>query len=116
MVPRAMQDTSTQPSLDALWNPLSIGKMRVANRVMTTGHALLYGEGGLISDRHIAYYEARAQGGVGLIVTEQQAAHPSGRNYHAGCIAFDPRVVPRYARLADSVHRHGACIMAQLFC
>ncbi|MBV8914861.1 MAG: NAD(P)-binding protein, partial [Acetobacteraceae bacterium] len=104
------------PDLDALWNPLRIGPMRVPNRVLTTGHALLYGEGGLISDRHIAYYQERARGGVGLIVTEQQAAHPSGRNYHASCVAFDERVVPRYAKLADAVHVHGARMMAQLFC
>src|SRR3954470_21148081 len=102
-----MQDARALSNLDVLWNPLSIGPMRVANRVLTTGHALLYGEDGLISDRHIAYYEERARGGVGLIVTEQQAAHPSGRNYHAGCVAFDERVVPRYAKLAEAVHQHG---------
>ncbi len=111
-----MPNSPAQPDLGALWKPLAIGRMRVANRVLTTGHALLYGEGGLISDRHIAYYEERARGSVGLLVTEQQAAHPSGRNYHAGCVAFDERVVPRYAKLAAAVHRHGARMVAQLFC
>ena len=111
-----MVDLHPTPNLDALWQPLSVGAMRVPNRVMTTGHALLYGEAGLISDRHIAYYEERARGGVGLLVTEQQAAHPSGRNYHAGCVAYDERVVPRYAKLANAIHRHGARMLAQLFC
>lgn len=83
---------------------------------MTTGHTLLYAEDGVISDRHVAYYAERAKGGVGLMVIEQQAAHPSGRNYLAGCRAYDPVVVPRYARLAAACHAHGARVFAQLFC
>lgn len=99
-----------------LWQPLAIGRTEVKNRVMITGHTLLYGENGLVSDRHVAYFAERARGGAGLIVIEQQAAHPSGRNYLQGCTAYDPAIVPSYARLADAVHEHGARVFAQLFC
>jgi len=99
-----------------LWTPLTVGRTSLRNRVMLTGHTLLYGEGGLISDRHIAYFTERARGGVALIVIEQQAAHPAGRNYLAGCRAYDPACVSRYAKLAEAIHGHGAKVFAQLFC
>ena len=34
---------------------------------------------GSVTERLIAYYEARAKGGVGLIITENTSVHPSGR-------------------------------------
>ncbi len=101
---------------DPLWEPLDIGPMRVRNRVMMSGHALLYGEEGVLSQRHIDYYRERAAGGAALLVTEQQAAHPSGANYLQGCRAYDPRAIPWYARLADAVHAQGARVLVQLFC
>ena len=51
-----------------------------------------------------------------LLVLEQQAAHPAGRNYHAGCGAWDSAVVPWYKRLGDAVHEHDCQMFAQLFC
>lgn len=107
---------SAVPPFPHLWQPLAIGRTEVKNRVMITGHTLLYGENGLVSDRHVAYFAERARGGAGLIVIEQQAAHPSGRNYLQGCTAYDPAIVPRYAELAAAVHAHGARVFAQLFC
>ena len=99
-----------------LWSPLDVGGMRVRHRVMTTGHTLLYGADGVLSQRHVDYYRERAAGGVALIVTEQQAAHPSGANYLQGCRAYDPRSVAAYRRLSDAVHAHDTRVMVQLFC
>jgi 2,4-dienoyl-CoA reductase-like NADH-dependent reductase (Old Yellow Enzyme family) len=90
--------------------------MRVKHRVMVSGHALLYGEDGLLSQRHVDYYRERAAGGAALIVTEQQAAHPSGANYLQGCRGYDPRAVAAYRKAADAVHEHGAKLMVQVFC
>lgn len=90
--------------------------MRVDHRMMATGHTQLYGVDELISDRHVAYYRERAMGGASLLILEQQAAHPSGMNYDQGCIAWEPRVVPMYAKLADAVHEFGTRQMVQLFC
>jgi 2,4-dienoyl-CoA reductase-like NADH-dependent reductase (Old Yellow Enzyme family) len=101
---------------EMLFSPLEVGPMKVRNRVMMSGHALLYGEHGTISQRHVDYYRERAAGGVALLVTEQQAAHPSGANYLQGCRAYDPRSVPWYQKLADAVHAEGARVLVQLFC
>lgn len=108
--------SSRAATRSALWTPLQIGPMKVKHRVMISGHTLLYGSGGLLSQRHIDYYRERAAGGAALIVTEQQAAHPSGANYLQGCRGYDPASVLWYRRLADAVHEHGAKLVLQLFC
>ena len=57
--------------------------MDVKNRIMISAQSQFYGEQGVISDRHVAFYRERAQGGVGLLVLEAQAVHPAVRHYHA---------------------------------
>ena len=104
------------PADAALWTPLDVGPMRVRHRVMMTGHTLLYGVDGVLSQRHIDYYAERAAGGAALLVTEQQAAHPSGANYRQGCRGYDPRAVAAYRKAADAVHAHGAKLLVQFFC
>ncbi|MBS1888538.1 MAG: FAD-dependent oxidoreductase [Actinobacteria bacterium] len=99
-----------------LWEPLDIGPTRVRNRVMYTAQTILYGEEHLLSDRHIAFYAERAKGGVGLMITEQQAGHPIWKgSFYPGCTAHDRRAVPQYAKLAEAVHEHGGRQFVQLF-
>lgn len=96
--------------------PIDIGTTRLRNRIMTTAHTLLYGDDGLISDRHLAYYAERARGGIGLLMTEQHAVDPFSLGAYRGqCVAYDPRCVDRFAALAEAVHAHGAAQFVQLF-
>ena len=57
-----------------LFEPGRIGQMQVRNRIvmppMGTGY---HDEGGYVSQRFIDYHEARARGGVGLIIIEVTA-------------------------------------------
>jgi 2,4-dienoyl-CoA reductase-like NADH-dependent reductase (Old Yellow Enzyme family) len=99
-----------------LLKPLMIGATEVRHRIMVTGHTQLYGREETISDRHIDYYRERARGGAALLVLEQQAAHPAGRNYFVGCSAWDPAVIPWYERLGEAVHAHDCKQFVQLFC
>ena len=90
--------------LDALWEPLTIGNFKVKNRVMTSAHSLAYGDDHLLSDRHIAYYQERAAGGVGLLISEQHAAHPLSTGSFVNCItAYEDRAVPQMAKLAETL-------------
>lgn len=86
------------------------------NRILLTGHSVLYGENGFFTPRHAAYYAERARGGVGLIISEQQAAHPSGRNYHQGLTAYSADAIPSYRLVTGPVRALGVPILAQLFC
>ncbi len=51
-----------------LFSPLQLGDLKIRNRIVSTGHETHLNEQGLIGDAMIAYHEARAKGGAGLIV------------------------------------------------
>lgn len=97
-----------------LFTPLNIGGVTVKNRIVATPHTTLLSTDHLIGDRHIAYYEERAKGGVGLIVVETLVVHASSQPLMNEAFAFDEREVPRYRELASAVHRHGTKIFAQI--
>lgn len=105
----------TERQLNLVWEPLTIGSTEVKHRIMATGHTQLYGKEEMVSDRHVAYYRERARSGAALLVLEQQAVHPAGMAYHAGCVAFEPKVIPAYKKLADAVHEFGCKQFVQLF-
>ena len=55
---------------DKLFSPVSIGRLEIKNRVTMTAMGVnLAAAGGGVNDDIIAFYEARARGGVGLIVS-----------------------------------------------
>ena len=60
--------------------PVKIGSMTVANRIaMAPMGVEIVGDDGMANDEVIAYYEARAAGGAGLLITEVAAfAYPHG--------------------------------------
>jgi len=98
-----------------LWTPLEIGGTTVKNRVMTSAHSLAYGDNHVLSDRHIAYYRERAEGGIGLLITEQHAAHRLSLGSFYNCLtAWEERCIPQLEKLAETVHAHGCKQFVQL--
>ena len=100
----------------ALWQPIELGPVSVKNRIVVTAHALMYGDkDNLMTQQSVDYYEERAKGGAGLILTEAQAVHSTSRGLgyrtHQG---WKTEVIPVYERLAKAVHRHGAKIFVDL--
>ena len=65
------------PALTRLFSPLGIGGITLRNRIVSTAHSTGLSEGTKIGDRVIAYYTARARGGVGLIITGSTSVHPT---------------------------------------
>jgi 2,4-dienoyl-CoA reductase-like NADH-dependent reductase (Old Yellow Enzyme family) len=98
-----------------LFAPLQLGPVQVRNRIVSSGHDTVMAVDGVPSDQMIAYQEARAAGGVGLIVVQVAGVHPSARYTSHVLMADDDSCVPAFARLADAVHAHGATIVQQLF-
>ena len=62
---------SADAGLEPLLGPIRIGDCLVPNRLMMSALTLQFGEGGAASDLHAAFYRERAEGGVGLILSEQ---------------------------------------------
>jgi mycofactocin system FadH/OYE family oxidoreductase 2 len=97
-----------------LFSPLRIGTVTVPNRISFSAHLTNLSEHCLPSPRYGAYLAARARGGAGLIITEEQSVHPTDRAYEHLIEAFRPEVVPGYQDLTRAVHRYDTRVFAQL--
>ncbi|MEM9667431.1 MAG: FAD-dependent oxidoreductase [Pseudomonadota bacterium] len=101
--------------LQNLFEPITLGSVELKNRIVSTGHETFLDRGGLIDDELVAYHEARARGGAGLIITEVASVHVTARPEDKYLLAHTDDCIPGYARLAEAVHAHGAKLFAQLF-
>jgi 2,4-dienoyl-CoA reductase (NADPH2) len=97
-----------------LWTPLPLGPATARNRIVFSAHLTNYARDGRPTDQHAAYYEARAAGGAGLIITEEHSTHPTDWPYEKLIHGFHRDVIPGYQRITDAVHRHDVPIFAQI--
>jgi 2,4-dienoyl-CoA reductase-like NADH-dependent reductase (Old Yellow Enzyme family)/thioredoxin reductase len=98
-----------------LLSPLTLGPAEIPNRIVSTAHQTTLIRDHLPTDDFVAYHEARAAGGAGLIVLEAAAVHPSGLLTGHTLGLFDDVAVPALRRVADAVHAHGTRLFVQLF-
>lgn len=99
-----------------LLSPGKIGTMSLRNRIVLAAMGSNFANAdGSCSERLIAYYEARARGGAGLLVLETSAAcFPNGSTM-PNTVAFSrDEFLPGLTELATRVHKHGAKLVAQL--
>jgi 2,4-dienoyl-CoA reductase-like NADH-dependent reductase (Old Yellow Enzyme family)/thioredoxin reductase len=100
---------------DNIFQPIQVGTLELPNRVLMTTIKLGYGTSqGDVTDRHIAFYVRRADGGVGLITTEPMYIHPNGRELPTQLGIHEDRLVDGLCRLVDAVHKLGGHIMAHI--
>ena len=64
--------------LDHLFTPLALGPAELPCRIVSTAHQTTLIHDHLPTDDFLAYQQARARGGAGLIVMEAVAIAPSG--------------------------------------
>jgi len=74
----------------------------------------MFSHDGVPTDRMCYYYAERAKGGVGLIITEISAVHPSTHKYPECVHSYDEKCIPQYAKMGNMVHKEGAKILVQL--
>ena len=99
-----------------LFSPFTLNKLTLRNRIVSTGHAEVYAEpGGLPGDRYIRYYEEKAKGGLGLAIcggsSPVSISSPQG-GWKPINLTTD-KIIDPLARLAETMHKHGAKIMIQ---
>ncbi len=97
-----------------LFAPLSLRRVDVRNRILSTGHQTYLAAGGVPGDDLIAYHAARARGGVGLIVTEAARFHDSSVSDSPDLTILSDAAIPHFTRLATAVKGQGARIFGQL--
>ncbi len=101
---------------DHLISPVTIGGLHLRNRIAMAAMGVeIAEETGHATEPIIAYYEERARGGVGLIITEVcAAAYPRGATAARQLAASSDEYLPGLQALTERVHRHGAKIALQL--
>ncbi len=98
-----------------LFEPINIGKVRIKNRIVMPSMCLNYaGPNGEVTEQDIAYYEARARGGVGLIIVDYACVSPEGRGMPGQRGIWDDKFIPGLSRLANIIKAYGAAVAIQL--
>ncbi|NYF24377.1 FAD-dependent oxidoreductase [Sporosarcina sp. JAI121] len=101
--------------LKNLFTKVMIGNTELKNRILSTAHQTNHVTDGIPTKDMIAYHEARAKGGIGLIVLEAAAVHPSGMLTTNTVAGFDRRIVEAYSKLSETMHQYGTKVFSQLF-
>ncbi|MEZ5406677.1 MAG: FAD-dependent oxidoreductase [Acidimicrobiales bacterium] len=95
-----------------LLSPLDLRHHTARCRVLFGPHETNLGDGRAFSDRHVAYYRARAEGGAGIIVTEEASVHATDWPYErcpdAGLAG------PGWAAIAAACRPTGTLVVAAL--
>ena len=98
-----------------LFDPLRIGAMDVKNRLvmapMGTNLASLEGK---VTPSLVSYYQARARGGVGLIITDDTTITSSAIYHPHGLRLDQDPLIQSWKELTQAVHVYGAKIAPQL--
>ena len=98
-----------------LFQPLQIRGCTLKNRIMSTGHDTTLPVDGTVNAALVAYQEARARGGVGLIVLQVSGVHETARYTNHVLMATHDDAIAGYAQVAAAVHRFDTVLFGQLF-
>jgi dimethylglycine catabolism A len=101
--------------MDALFSPTTVAGVEVRNRVVFPPMTTRLGDAeGSVTDALVAYYEARARGGAGLITVEMGSPEKVGRHRFGELGVYDDKFLPGLERLVGVLHDAGARVSVQL--
>ena len=98
-------------SLKMVFEPITIGKVEIKNRVLRTAHGTSLAKPD-INDEFIAYHLERARGGCGLSILEAASPHHSSK---LDMRLFGDAIVPGYQRMMAAIRPHGMKVFQQLW-
>lgn len=100
-----------------LFSPMNIGSVTIKNRIVMSSMCIgLAAHDGAASKELSDYYEERAAGGVGLIMTECTRVNETDCVSHSSMLSMShDRYIEPFRRITEKVHAHGTKIFVQLF-
>ncbi|NNU79222.1 NADPH-dependent 2,4-dienoyl-CoA reductase [Halovulum dunhuangense] len=108
-----MPADGAHPLYPHLFTPIMLGPLTLPNRVVMGSMHTNLEEGGDWA-RLAAFYEERALGGVGLIVTGGIAPNPEGAVFPGAAGLFTPHDIARHRQVTGRVHDAGGRIAMQI--
>jgi 2,4-dienoyl-CoA reductase-like NADH-dependent reductase (Old Yellow Enzyme family) len=99
-----------------LFEPIRLGKVEIRNRIAMAPMVTQYSDRGCVSEQQVAYYAARARGGVGLVIVEHALASRWATDECPLPVLrlYDPSHMPGFGDLVEAVHAFGAKAFLQL--
>lgn len=99
-----------------LFEPMKIGKVEIKNRIVMSPMLMGFGQfDGTVTEKMADYYEERAKGGTGLIITEITRVNDVTGATAFGQLSMSHDMnIESAKKLVDRVHRHGAKLFIQL--
>jgi 2,4-dienoyl-CoA reductase-like NADH-dependent reductase (Old Yellow Enzyme family)/thioredoxin reductase len=115
VVPRDYVGAFDEAGRERMLRPGSLGPVDLRCRVILPAMESNLGtRDGFVTPDAIAYYGARADGGVGLVITENTSVHPSGLVAPGMLRIETDEQGAAFAPLADRIHDAGAAFFIQL--
>jgi len=110
------KETGTGITFEELFKPIYLGKLRIRNRIVMPAMDTNFGaEDGFVTEQLKGYYEARAKGGVGLVIVEFTCIDsPVGKGSPRQLCVDDDKFIPGLRELAKTIQKHGAKACLQL--
>ncbi|MGR3714587.1 MAG: NADH:flavin oxidoreductase [Shimia sp.] len=101
---------------DILFTPADLGKLQVKNRVAMAPMTRMYTPGNAPKELNVDYYRRRAEGGVGLIITEGTfVGHKAAIAYPNVPAFYGEDALAGWKEVVDAVHAAGGKIAPQLW-
>lgn len=100
-----------------LSQPITINKLTLKNRIVMGPMAATGAhKGGRPSEQTVAFFEARARGGAGMIIVSSGGATRAmmETRFQGGIRADTDEFAPELRKIADAVHAHGVPIVAEI--
>jgi len=103
-----------QQEFKYLFTPIDIGNVTIPNRIVMSAHtAFFYPGAAEPNEKAVNYFQARAKGGAGLIVTAPH--YPFQLTTTTSPTAYESdNVIPALKKVADAIHEHGTKCFGQL--
>lgn len=103
-------------SLDLLFRSLQFGAATLPSRIVMAPMTRSKSPGGVPTEQVAAYYRRRAEGGVGLIVTEGTVIeHKASNGYPDVPRMYGAEALAGWKRVVDEVHKVGGVVIPQLW-
>lgn len=103
-------------SIAELFKPFTLKGLTLANRIVMAPMTRNFSPGGVPGPDVAAYYRRRAEGDVGLILTEGTAPnHPQAKNMPHVPHIFGDEALAGWKRVVEGVHAAGGHIFSQLW-
>ncbi|SHK00401.1 NADPH dehydrogenase NamA [Epilithonimonas mollis] len=89
-----------------LFTPITFRNVELKNRIVMSPMCMYSAEEGVANDFHFVHYGSRAQGGVGLIITEATAVEPKGRISDKCLGIWTDEQAAELKKIVDFVHQN----------